>query len=99
MPSTTIGSATPETYGVSVASRLSHTMPTSASERPPASIIPSPIRAAMRGTARTIANIASVIGRNARPASRAPSSRTPCRYCVTKKNMPNMPPTTITRAT
>ena len=33
------------------------------------------------------------------PDSRALKPLTPCRYCVTKKNIENMPPTTRIRAT
>ncbi len=47
---------------------------------------------------RPIVNITAVIGRNARPASSGLKPRTPCRNCVRKKNVENIPPTTSSRA-
>ena len=50
------------------------------------------------GTARDTPNSVSVIGRNATPARSGLKPSTSCRNWVTKKNMPNMPATTNTRA-
>ena len=57
-----------------------------------------PKRGVSFGTTRPIANITAVMGRKARPACSALNPLTPCRNCVRKKNVENMPPTTRTRA-
>jgi hypothetical protein len=63
--------------------------------RDPVSIsFPPSTRATSFGTIRDAANSRPVSGRKARPAASGLSSSTPCRYCVRKKNIPNIVPTT-----
>jgi hypothetical protein len=56
-----------------------------------------PIRARYREDSCAATNSPAVIGRNANPALIGLNPSTSCRYCVRKKNMPNMPATRNSR--
>jgi hypothetical protein len=99
MPIMTIGSAIPGKNAVLSLRRDSHAIPSMSSDNPAISSDVEPIRRESRGTTWTIENITSVIGRNAIPAFSGEYPATPCRYCVRKKNIENIAPTTRIRAT
>ncbi len=66
-PSSSIGPTTCGKYGASSVSWLIHAIPANASDEPAGQQARVVEARASRGTTRTIANIASVIGRNAMP--------------------------------
>ncbi len=97
-PRSIIGTAICGKYCVSIEIRLTHAIPIRAMMRPAIISRMLPTRGAIRGTTCTIPNIATVIGRNASPAASGLKPSAPCRYWVRKKNIPNMPLTSRTRA-
>ncbi len=87
-PSNSIGTTMSGKYSLLAEMRLSQNILASATEAPPTISRFPPTRGISRGTMRTIANSAMVIGRNAIPAWSGLYPRTPCRNWVRKKNMP-----------
>ena len=98
-PSSSMGPITPVQYPVAGETRDSQAMPAIAGTIPAIIRVLGPTRPMSRGAPRDTPNSMAVIGRNAIPARSGLNPRTSCRNWVRKKNIPNIPATSSSRAT
>src|SRR6266568_5943885 len=99
VPKRSIGPRMPGKYPVAADSPDSQAIPVMTSTRPATIIGAARTRPSTRAASRDTAKSRRVMGRNAAPARSGLKPRTSCRNWVAKKNMPNMPPTSSSRAT